>query len=200
MLDPKLIRNDPDLVREALKQRAADELLSRVDEILDLDAGRRAALNEVNDLKAERNEVSKRIGDMKQRGEDAVDLIAEMRRVGDRPAAILTLAGVAPDPVGGAPCGLQGPFLAKPTTELTQGDQADEFGGGRFARAVKSAKAELVANVETAVRPLDLEQQRENCVRPCLPALLASCIPHAQGGEQCLIQSLAAVTNVRGAE
>ncbi len=84
MLDPKLIRNDPDSVREGLKHRAADELLPRVDEILDLDAARRAALNEVNDLKAERNEVSKRIGDMKKQGEDAADLIAEMRRVGDR--------------------------------------------------------------------------------------------------------------------
>lgn len=84
MLDPKLIRNDPDFVREGLRQRAEDELLPRVDEILALDAGRRAALNEVNDLKAERNEVSKRIGEMKKQGDGAVDLIAEMRRVGDR--------------------------------------------------------------------------------------------------------------------
>ena len=84
MLDPKLIRNDPDSVREGLERRAADELLPRVEEILALDAKRRSALSDVNDLKAERNEVSKRIGDMKKRGEDAVDLIAEMRRVGDR--------------------------------------------------------------------------------------------------------------------
>ncbi|GMR12773.1 MAG: serine--tRNA ligase [Gemmatimonadota bacterium] len=84
MLDPKFIRNDPDSVREGLKQRAADELLPRVDEILELDAKRRAALNEVNELKAERNEVSQRIGDMKKQGDDAADLIAEMRRVGDR--------------------------------------------------------------------------------------------------------------------
>ncbi len=84
MLDPKLIRNDPDTVRRGLERRGAEDLLPHVDEILELDAQRRSALNEVNDLKAERNEVSKRIGDMKKRGEDADDLIAEMRRVGDR--------------------------------------------------------------------------------------------------------------------
>lgn len=100
MLDPKLIRNDPDSVREGLRQRAADELLPRVDDILALDAKRRAALNEVNDLKAERNEVSKRIGDLKKQGEDAVDLIAEMRRVGDRIGELDTEVSQAEKSIG----------------------------------------------------------------------------------------------------
>jgi len=85
VLDLRLIRSEPDQIRDALRRRgAADEVLASVDEILDLDERRRAALGEVNELKAKRNAVSREVGERKRRGEDAEALIAEMRTVRER--------------------------------------------------------------------------------------------------------------------
>ena len=85
MLDLNLIRETPDLVRTALKNRQMDA--SPVDEILRLDEKRRSLLTRVEALKAERNAVSKEIG----RSKDAAERekkIAAMREVGDRIAAL----------------------------------------------------------------------------------------------------------------
>ncbi len=81
MLDINLIRETPDVVRKALKDRQMDT--SPVDAILQLDEKRRALLSQVEVLKAERNVVSKEIGQMK----DAAarnSRIEAMREVGDR--------------------------------------------------------------------------------------------------------------------
>ena len=81
MLDLNLIRENPDLVRTALKNRQMD--LSPVDEVLRLDEKRRALLTQVETLKAERNAVSKEIG----RSKDAAERekkIAAMREVGEK--------------------------------------------------------------------------------------------------------------------
>ncbi len=58
--------------------------MDALDEILMLDARRRAALSEVNDLKAQRNEVSKEVGRIKRDGGEADQMIVEMREVGAR--------------------------------------------------------------------------------------------------------------------
>ncbi len=60
MLDLNLIREQPDLVRTALKNRQMDP--APVDELLRLDEKRRSLLTQVETLKAERNAVSKEIG------------------------------------------------------------------------------------------------------------------------------------------
>ena len=60
MLDINLIRENPDIVRKALKDRQSDP--APVDAILKLDEQRRALLVEAETLKAERNAVSKEIG------------------------------------------------------------------------------------------------------------------------------------------
>jgi seryl-tRNA synthetase len=81
MLDINLIRETPDVVRKALKDRQMET--SPVDAILQLDEKRRALLSQVEVLKAERNVVSKEIGQMK----DAAarnSRIEAMRGVGDR--------------------------------------------------------------------------------------------------------------------
>jgi seryl-tRNA synthetase len=85
MLDLNLIRETPDLVRTALKNRQMDA--SPVDEVLRLDEKRRALLTQVEALKAERNAVSKEIG----RSKDAAERekkIAAMREVGDKISAL----------------------------------------------------------------------------------------------------------------
>jgi seryl-tRNA synthetase len=84
MLDLNLIREQPDLVRTALKNRQMDA--SPVDSILRLDEKRRALLTQVEALKAERNVVSKEIGKMKDAAEREKK-IAAMREVGDKIAA-----------------------------------------------------------------------------------------------------------------
>ena len=85
MLDINLIRENPDLVRTALKNRQMDA--SSIDDILRLDGERRELLTEVEQLKAERNTVSKEISKMKDAGERE-QKIAAMREVGDKIAAL----------------------------------------------------------------------------------------------------------------
>src|SRR5512137_2139417 len=61
MLDIKLIREQPELVRQRLATRGAGEE-GRIDEVLRLDERRRKVLTEVEALKAQRKRVSKEIG------------------------------------------------------------------------------------------------------------------------------------------
>ncbi|MEW6094457.1 MAG: serine--tRNA ligase [Chloroflexota bacterium] len=81
MLDINLIREQPDLVRKALRDRQMDA--GPVDSILALDEKRRALLTDTETLKAERNAVSKEIGKMKDPAERQVKIEA-MRLVGDK--------------------------------------------------------------------------------------------------------------------
>ena len=84
MLDLNLIREQPELVRTALKNRQMD--VAPVDDILRLDEKRRGLLIQVETLKAERNAVSKEIGKMKDAAEREKK-IGAMREVGDRISA-----------------------------------------------------------------------------------------------------------------
>lgn len=85
MLDINLIRETPELVREALKLRNMDAAI--VDEVQSLDARRRALLVEAEALKNERNTVSREIGKSKDPVERQAKIEA-MRVVGDRIAAL----------------------------------------------------------------------------------------------------------------
>ena len=62
MLDMKFIRENPDAVRENIKKKFQDEKLPLVDEVLDLDTKRRAAIAEADQLRSNRNQLSKQIG------------------------------------------------------------------------------------------------------------------------------------------
>ncbi|RME08811.1 MAG: serine--tRNA ligase [Anaerolineae bacterium] len=81
MLDINLFRQQPDVVREALRKRQMDP--SPVDQVIALDEQRRALIQQVEELKAERNRVSKEIGRMKDAAERQTKIEA-MRAVGDR--------------------------------------------------------------------------------------------------------------------
>ncbi|MDB6121966.1 MAG: seryl-tRNA synthetase [Pedosphaera sp.] len=85
MLDIKLIREQPDLVRQRLASRnAGDE--ARIDELLKLDEQRRKLLAEVEGLKAQRNRVSKEIGALmgQKKIEEAEAKKKETRDLGDK--------------------------------------------------------------------------------------------------------------------
>ncbi len=62
MLDIKLIRNDPELVKENISKKFQDAKLPLVDEVLELDRKNRAAIQEASDLRAARNTLSKKVG------------------------------------------------------------------------------------------------------------------------------------------
>jgi seryl-tRNA synthetase len=85
MLDIRLIREQPDLVKASLGRTGVDP--AQVDAVLAYDEQRRVLLREVEQLKALRNAVSKEIGKMSDAAaRDAK--IAEMRAVGDRIAEL----------------------------------------------------------------------------------------------------------------
>lgn len=80
MLDIKLIRKEPERVRQALARRGED---LPIDELLQKDAEWRDALAEVEKLKALRNKASDEIGRLKREKQDASEAIVEMKRVSE---------------------------------------------------------------------------------------------------------------------
>ena len=64
MLDIRFIRENPDAVRENIKKKFQDAKLPLVDEVLELDAQRRAVISEADELRSERNRLSKKIGQL----------------------------------------------------------------------------------------------------------------------------------------
>ncbi len=85
MLDIKLIRDNPDLVRAGLKTRHSPVDVSAV---LELDERRRAAITEVDRLKAARNEISKKIGELKKAGQDTAEIQRQTREMGEKISAL----------------------------------------------------------------------------------------------------------------
>ncbi|WP_347489508.1 serine--tRNA ligase [Desulfoscipio sp. XC116] len=78
MLDLKFVRNNSEIVKEALQKRGASISL---DPFLALDERRREKLTEVEKLKNKRNVVSEEIGRLKKAGQLAEDMVLEMRQV-----------------------------------------------------------------------------------------------------------------------
>jgi len=81
VLDLKAIREDPEAARAALARRGAAESL---DEVLKLDARRRALLPEIEGGRARQNKANDAIAEAKRSGGDAEAAIAEMREVAAR--------------------------------------------------------------------------------------------------------------------
>ena len=81
MLDIKLIRETPDLVRESLRLRGEDD--APIDRITKLDGERLEIIHKAEGLKELRNKVSDEIAVMKKNKENADEKIAEMRKVSD---------------------------------------------------------------------------------------------------------------------
>ena len=64
MLDIKFVRNNPDVVKQNIKNKFQDEKLPLVDEVIELDKRNREIKQEVEALRAEKNKASKEIGAM----------------------------------------------------------------------------------------------------------------------------------------
>ncbi|HTY00201.1 MAG TPA: serine--tRNA ligase [Bacteroidota bacterium] len=81
MLDIKLLREQPDLVKDGIRKKGEDPSL--VDAVLQLDEHRRALIQKTESLKGRKNQVSTQVARMKANKEDASAIIAEMRQVSD---------------------------------------------------------------------------------------------------------------------
>jgi seryl-tRNA synthetase len=82
MLDIRLIRDNPDHVKERLAARESN-LAQSVEEVLECDRKRRAAETRFQQLQAERKRVSKEIGMRRAKGEDTAVAEGEVRAMGD---------------------------------------------------------------------------------------------------------------------
>lgn len=78
MLDIKLLRTEPEKIREALKNRNSDLDITPA---IELDAKRRELLGKVEQMKANQNEITKKIPQMKKAGEDTSKIFAEMKEL-----------------------------------------------------------------------------------------------------------------------
>ena len=82
MLDIRLIRDQPDFVRERLATRGGEDA-GRIDAILECDRQRRAAETRLQQLQSERKRVSKEIGAKKARGEETAEFETQVRGFAD---------------------------------------------------------------------------------------------------------------------
>lgn len=68
MLDLKFVRENPDIVKQNIKNKFQDKKLPLVDEVIKLDEEARATKQEADNLRAEKNKISKQIGGLMAQG------------------------------------------------------------------------------------------------------------------------------------
>ncbi len=83
MLDIKTVRQDPERVKQAVKNRNGN-LDKEVDMLLEIDQKRREIISAVEVLKAEQNSVSKQIPQFKKEGKDVAPIFAEMKEISEK--------------------------------------------------------------------------------------------------------------------
>ena len=90
MLDIRMLRENPERVKENIKKKFQDEKLALVDEVVAFDAERRAAIKRSDDLRNQRNVKSKEIGKLMAQGarDDAEAVKAEVKAMADEMAAL----------------------------------------------------------------------------------------------------------------
>ena len=80
MLDPKILRENPDKIRKMLKDRSIDFAL---DDLIRLDKERRDLIIKTDELRKKRNDISLEIAQKKKLGQDTTALIVHMREVSE---------------------------------------------------------------------------------------------------------------------
>ena len=90
MIDIKLIRESPDLVKENMRKKFQDDKLGLVDDVLALDSKWRKERKKADDLRSERNKISAEINVLMKAGKkaDAKKLIKEAKEIPDKIAKI----------------------------------------------------------------------------------------------------------------
>ncbi len=78
MLDPKIIRDEPDRIKQMLKDRAVE---FDFEKMLELNKTRKGMMMQSDELKQKRNQMSVKIGSEKKAGNDASELLHEMGEI-----------------------------------------------------------------------------------------------------------------------
>ena len=90
MLDIKFVRENPDVVKQNIKNKFQDSKLELVDEVIELDQKNRDIKNELQSLQANRNKLSKQIGALMGQGkkEEAEEVKKQVTAQADRMAEL----------------------------------------------------------------------------------------------------------------
>ncbi len=88
MLDPKILRENPDIIRKMLKDRAINFSL---DDLIRLDKERRELIIKTDDLRKKKNDIALEIAQKKKSGQDATTLIEQMRQVSETLSGLETV-------------------------------------------------------------------------------------------------------------
>ena len=81
MLDMKFVRENPELVKENIKKKFQDEKLPLVDQVIEPDERRRAAMTKADELRANRNKLSKEIGALMALRQKVADQAKELEEL-----------------------------------------------------------------------------------------------------------------------
>ena len=90
MIDLKFLRENPEVVKQNIRNKFQDQKLPLVDEVIELDAQRRTTQQQADDLKQKRNTISKQIGALMAQGKkaEAEEAKKEVAEFGDELAAL----------------------------------------------------------------------------------------------------------------
>jgi seryl-tRNA synthetase len=81
MLDIKLIRTNPEIVKNDLRKRGMNEKINLVDELLEKDKKWRENIKKIGDLRHKRNLISRKIAELKKKGENITKEIVEIQQI-----------------------------------------------------------------------------------------------------------------------
>uniref|UniRef100_A0A7C4XVV8 Serine--tRNA ligase n=1 Tax=candidate division WOR-3 bacterium TaxID=2052148 RepID=A0A7C4XVV8_UNCW3 len=81
MIDIKILRENPEIIRKALISRGED---FNLDELIEIDMVRRRLITEIDNLRKERNQISQEVGKLKREKKDAKELLERARSLGEK--------------------------------------------------------------------------------------------------------------------
>jgi seryl-tRNA synthetase len=84
MLDIKLIREHPEIIKNNLKKRKEEEKIKLVDDLLTYDKKWRELIQEANNLRQKRNLITQEIADLKKKGKDVKQKMKEVKQIPDK--------------------------------------------------------------------------------------------------------------------
>ena len=90
MIDIKFLRENPEIVKQNIKNKFQEHKLHLVDEVIELDAQARAAQQEADELRSKKNKIAKQIGALMGQGkkEEAEAVKAEVAGISARLAEL----------------------------------------------------------------------------------------------------------------
>ncbi len=84
MLDIKLVRENPDIIRKDLEKRDRRDLIKKLDKVIELDVRWRDSLKVMEELRRQRNVLSKEIAELKKQGKDASSKLKIVKNIPDK--------------------------------------------------------------------------------------------------------------------